>query len=335
MEFLHTYGLFVAKVFTIILAIMVLVGFFALFAVKEKELKHRLVLKNINKKFKSYADTVNHEILNKKQLKKYRKEQRKLEQEREEEENRRRIFVLEFLGDIRASACKSLCNEVTAILTTATPDDEVVVRIESGGGMVHAYGLGASILQRVKDAKIPLTVAVDKIAASGGYMMACVADRIIAAPFAVIGSIGVIMGVPNFNRLMKKHNIEYEQVMAGEFKRTLTVFGENTKKDREKVQEEVDKVHDMFKDFVSNHRPGVNINDVSTGEVWHAVEAQKMHMVDQIQTSEDYLIHASKHSDIYEVKIAGKKQLVEKLSQGVHTIVRSFFDSMGKDTTEM
>ncbi len=335
MEFLLNYGLFLAKAITIIISIMIIVGFFALILIKEKDQKHRLIIKNINKKYREFADTLNDEILSKKKLKEYRKEQKLLEKEREKDDNRKRLFVLNFSGDIRATACKVLCNEVSAILTIATENDEVLVRLESGGGLVHAYGLGASILQRIREAKIPLTVAVDKVAASGGYMMACVADRIIAAPFAVLGSIGVIVGVPNINRLMKKHNIEYEQVMAGEYKRTLTVLGENTKKDREKVQEDVDRVHILFKNFVAQHRPAININTVSTGEHWHAIEAQKMHLVDQILTSEDYLIQASKHSDIYEVKIAGKKQLVEKLSSGVHTVIHSLFDSIRKEETLM
>lgn len=335
MEFLHEYGIFFAKVITIIGAIMVVTGFFALFAVKEKEIKHRLTIENVNKKFKQFADIISNEVLNKKELKEYRKTQKKLERERESGDERKRIFVLDFFGDIRASATKTLCNEVTAILMTATEKDEVLVRLESGGGMVHGYGLAASILQRIKDANIPLTIAVDKIAASGGYMMACVADRILAAPFAIVGSIGVIIGMPNFNRLMKRHNIEYEQIMAGEYKRTLTVFGENTKKDREKVQEDVEKVHDMFKKFVLEYRPALDLKTVATGEHWHGLEAKKLHLVDQIQTSEDYLLRASKHYDIYEVKFAGKKQIMEKLSSGVHTVVRTIIDSMRKEDTQI
>ena len=335
MDFLHEYGLFFAKTGTVILAIMAVTGFFALFATKEKDLKHRLTIENINKKFKQFSDIMHNEILGKKESKEYRKNQKELEQEREKQKDRKRIFVLDFFGDIRASAAKSLCQEVTAILTTAKENDEVLVRIESGGGSVHGYGLASSILQRIKDANIPLTVAVDKIAASGGYMMACVADRIIAAPFAIIGSIGVIVGLPNFNRLMKKHNIEYEQIMAGEFKRTLTVFGENTKKDREKVQEDVDKIHDMFKTFVKEYRPSIDLASVATGEHWHGLEAKKLHLVDQIQTSEDYLLRASSHSDIYEVKFACKKQLVEKLSSGVHTLTRTIIDTLRKEDTQI
>lgn len=331
MEFLHEYGIFFAKTFTIILGIISVIGFLALFAVKEKEIKQRLSIENLNKKFKQFSDLINAEVLDKKELKAYNKEQKKLEDERSKDKDRKRIFVLDFFGDIRASATKTLCHEVTAVIMAAKETDEVVVRLESAGGAVHGYGLAASILQRIKDANIPLTVAVDKIAASGGYMMACVADRIIAAPFSIIGSIGVILGIPNFNKLMRKHNIEYEQIMAGEFKRTLTVFGENTKKDREKVQEDVDKVHDMFKAFVKEYRPSLDLSSVATGEHWHALEAKKLNLVDQIQTSEDYLLNASKHADIYEVKLASKKQLVEKISSGVHTITRTIIDTMHRE----
>ena len=109
-----------------------------------------------------------------------------------------------------------------------------------------AYGLAASQMQRIRDKKLKLTVCVDKVAASGGYMMAVVADKIIAAPFAVLGSIGVLAQVPNFHRLLKKHDVDFEMLTAGKYKRTLTMFGENTDKGREKFQEDIEDTHVLF-----------------------------------------------------------------------------------------
>ncbi len=188
-------------------------------------------------------------------------------------EQRKRLYVLNFDGDIRASATDNLREEITAVLNQSTEGDEVLVKVESPGGLVHGYGLAASQLRRIRDAEVPLTIAVDKVAASGGYMMACVADRIIAAPFAVLGSIGVLAQVPNFHRLLKKHDIDFELFTAGEYKRTVTMFGENTEKGREKFTEDLEETHDLFKDFVSENRPQLDIARVATGEVWYGTRS--------------------------------------------------------------
>jgi len=226
----------------------------------------------------------------------------------------KRIFVLNFDGDIRASAVSSLCQEVSAILTMAGPADEVVVRVESGGGVVHGYGLAASQLARLRERGIPLTVAVDKIAASGGYMMACVADKIIAAPFAFIGSIGVLLQSPNLRGLLKKHDVEFEQIYAGEHKRTLTLFGENTDKAREKVQQQIEETHTLFKAHVKAQRPGVDIEQVATGEYWLGSRALEMGLVDQLQTSDDYLMAARGDAQILELHYAEKQKLIDKFA---------------------
>ena len=130
-----------------------------------------------------------------------------------------------------------------------------MVRLESGGGLVHGYGLAAAQLVRLKDAGLTLTVCVDKVAASGGYMMACVADKVVAAPFAVIGSIGVVSQLPNFHKWLKNHDVDYEMFTAGDYKRTVTVFGENDAEDRAKYQEELEQTHALFKHFVNTYRP--------------------------------------------------------------------------------
>ena len=209
----------------------------------------------------------------------------------------------------------SLREEITTILTVAKPEDEVLACIESPGGMVHNYGLAASQLARLRGKEIPLTVAVDKVAASGGYMMACVANKIIAAPFAVIGSIGVVAQLPNFNRLLKKHDIDYEQITAGEYKRTLTMFGENDDKARAKFKEEIDETHQLFKDFVKSNRAVLNIDEVATGEHWYGAQAIEKKLVDELQTSDDYLLENSHEKDIYQVQYVGKTTMSEKLAR--------------------
>jgi len=239
-------------------------------------------------------------------------------------EAKKRLFVLNFNGDIKASQVDALRQEITTVLLVANSEDEVVVRLESPGGVVHGYGLAASQLQRIRDQKIPLTIIVDKVAASGGYMMACVADKILAAPFAIIGSIGVVMQLPNFHRLLDKNNIEFEQLTAGEYKRTLTMFGKNTDKAREKVLEELEEVQVLFKDFISQHRPQVDINQVATGEHWFATKAIEYRLVDALQTSDDYLLKKSTDHDLYEITYKTKPSLAQKFGKGVHSLVDGF-----------
>jgi serine protease SohB len=236
---------------------------------------------------------------------------------------RRKLFVLNFHGDIRATEVAELREEITAVLTVATPEDEVLLRLESPGGIVHSYGLAASQLLRLRENKISLTVAVDKVAASGGYLMACVADRIIAAPFAVVGSVGVVSQLPNFNRLLRKNDIDFEQFTAGEYKRTVTLFGEITDKGREKFQQEIEEVHDLFKDFVRKHRSKMDIDKVATGEHWYGAQAVALNLIDELRTSDDYLLAASKTADLFEITYVTKKPLLAKLlSLGAETLGR-------------
>jgi serine protease SohB len=210
----------------------------------------------------------------------------------------------------------------------ARAEDEVVVRLESGGGMVHAYGLAASQLRRIRDAGIPLTVAVDKIAASGGYLMACVADRVLAAPFAIVGSIGVVSQIPNFHRLLRRHDIDFEQVTAGEFKRTITLFGETTEKAREKLRQEVEDTHELFKSFVAEQRPGLDLATVATGEYWLASRALDLQLVDELRTSDDYLVTRSRDADLFQVTYSARKGWMERLSRRVQTLLA---DRAGSD----
>lgn len=325
-EFFLNYGLFLAKTVTIVAAITVVVVFVIAMASRNRSAKKEtLEIKKINKKYDDMAMALNASMLQKDSLKKLLKEEKKKlkgkHKDKEDERQRKRIYVLNFHGDIRASAVSSLREEITAILTVATDNDEVFMRLESSGGVVHGYGLAASQLMRILDKNIPLTVSVDKVAASGGYMMACVANRIIAAPFAIIGSIGVIAQIPNFYRVLKKHDVDFEQFTAGEFKRTVTMFGENTDEAKEKFRQEIEDIHLLFKDFIIKHRPDVDIAKVSTGESWPGIRALEKNLVDELKTSDDYLLENSKHADIYEISYVSKKPLLERIGSQFQRLV--------------
>ena len=317
-EFFLNYGLFLAKTATIVAAIvMVMLFIFIMAGRKQAGKKEILEVNKLNKKYDDMARVMNTGMLQKAGLKKYLKEEKErlkgIHKDKKDKNQRKRIYVLNFHGDIRASAVSSLREEITAILMVAAKNDEVFVRLESGGGVVYGYGLAASQLMRLRDKNISLTVSVDKVAASGGYMMACVGNRIIAAPFSIIGSIGVIAQIPNFHKVLKKHDVDFDQFTAGEFKRTVTMFGENTEEAKAKFREEIEDIHILFKDFIVQHRPDVDIVKVSTGESWPGTRALERKLVDELKTSDDYLLENSKHADIYEISYVSKKSLIEKI----------------------
>lgn len=323
MPFLIQYLAFLAKLITLVLAILITTaGIFAIARKTKEQASNKLSVKKLNKKYLELAEMLNAETLSKKAQKKIAKAQKSL-LKKSSKLVKKRVFVLNFHGDIKASAVNSLREEITALIQVATPRDEVVLRLESGGGMVAPYGLAASQLQRLKDKHIPLTVTIDKIAASGGYLMACVADKILAAPFAIIGSIGVVTQLPNFHRFLKKKDIDFELLTAGEYKRTLTLFGENTTKAREKTQQDLEEVHNLFKAFIQANRKQVDMKKIATGEHWLATEALTLNLLDELATSDDYLCHLA-HSDsaeIYELQYLTKKSLSEKLSNHLQLLL--------------
>ena len=326
MDFLLNYGMFLAKLGTIVILLLLLVlGVFYLYMRSRSGGDEHLEIKNINQKYEQMQLMLKSAILPKKEFKQAIKEvkSRHKTEEKQEETGRPRIFVLDFDGDIRASDVASLREEITALLTVADKTDQVFVRLESGGGTVHGYGLAASQLKRITDKDIKLVVAVDKVAASGGYMMACVADQIIAAPFAVLGSIGVLAQIPNFHRFLKKHDIDFEQIAAGKYKRTLTLFGENRSEDREKLKEELEEAHALFKEFVKTNREQVDIEKIATGEHWYGKQALDLGLVDKLQTSDDYLVEQANAADIYEIRHVRKKPLIEKLLNPVAKLLDS------------
>lgn len=315
MEFLYEYGLYLAKAITLVIAVLVIIANIAGAAMKQKSDKGQLEITSLSEQLEELKASAFKLLLDKKALKKYEKEQKK--SAKEEKEDKPRLFVIDFSGSVDAHEVEGLRKEVTAVLQLATDKDEVLVRLESGGGVVHGYGLAASQLQRIRDKNIRLTVSVDKVAASGGYMMACVADQVLSAKFAIIGSIGVIAQLPNFNKLLKKNDIEFEQHTAGQFKRTLTVFGENTDEGREKFREELEAIHVMFKEFVSNNRQSLDVEQVATGEYWYGQKALELGLVDAIQTSDDYLLSQVEEKDVFKVAFETKKPLMERLTSSM------------------
>lgn len=315
MSLLSHWGLFFLDTITLVIAILLTVaGTIAITTKQRGKEKGTLFIKKLNTQFKETIATIHHEMLDKKELKSLEKATKK-SASKKENTPQKHLFVVDFHGDIKASAVSTLRECITSILLTARPDDEVLLRLESPGGTVPGYGLAASQLQRLRDGKIKLTVAVDKIAASGGYLMACIADTLISAPFAIIGSIGVVYQLPNFNRLLQKKSVDFEQITAGDYKRTLTMFGENTKQDRQKVQQDVNDMHELFKQHVASHRQHINIEEVATGEYWYGTQAIKLHLVDQLQTSDDFILQAKDHFEIFLIDYKVKEKLGKKLSQ--------------------
>jgi serine protease SohB len=349
LEYLIEYGLFLAKTATLVVAVIAVLS--ALVSLRSQGRRHvhkaTIHVTHLNEEYEELRDSVKQVVLDRhswKLLQKLDKKRHKSEEkERKQrskqaesgngesaEQRKKRAYVLNFDGDIAASAVDSLRQEITAVLSMAEPQDEVILRLESPGGMVHAYGLASSQLSRIKEKNIPLTICVDKVAASGGYMMACLADRLIAAPFAIVGSIGVLIQLPNFHRVLKKHDVDYETIAAGEYKTTLSTFGEITPKGREKVREEVQEMHVLFKDWVKQHRPIVPIDDIATGEIWVGLQAKALHMIDEIGTSDACIISACESADVYEIRYEIRKTISDKLGVSLQSAADRLVMSLWK-----
>ncbi|MFT4719185.1 MAG: serine protease SohB [Candidatus Azotimanducaceae bacterium] len=325
LEFLSEYGLFLAKTVTLLLALIVVIV--VMVGVGQKQRRGdrgHIEVRSLNDVIEGVGQTLKQAVLNPEALKQELKDEKKrhklLTKDQKKavktgEVSRQRIFVLDFDGDVQASGVDQLREEITAVLSIATSSDEVVLRLESPGGMVHSYGLAASQLSRITSKGIRLTIAVDKVAASGGYMMACIAHKIIAAPFALLGSIGVVAQIPNFNRLLKSKDIDVEVLTAGEHKRTLTMFGENTEKGRQKFLEELEDVHTLFKDFISEHRPQVNMTEVATGEAWYGRRALTHQLVDELKTSDEYIVDKCLTNDVFQVRYIEDRSRVDQVME--------------------
>lgn len=323
-EFLAAYGLFLAELATFALVLIVIVVLIA--SSRRRGHAEGLVVEHLNRQFEDSADGLKLAIEGKGRYKKALKARQK---ERKREDKARgkdgstkpRLFVLDFKGDLRASAAASLREEVSAVLRVAKPGEQVLVRLENSGGTVHEHGFAASQLTRLKQHGLKLIVAVDKVAASGGYLMACVADRLIAAPFAIVGSIGVLAQLPNFHRLLEEKGVDFEQITAGRYKRTLTMFGENTDEGRAKLKEQVEEIHELFKAQIREHRPQVDVESVATGEHWHGVRALTLKLVDELKTSDDVLLEASKDHDLYHIAYKRRRSWQERILGGAESLL--------------
>lgn len=334
MEFLTEYGIFLAKALTVVIAVVIVIAAAGGAATKGKgQQKREMKVEKINDRLSDFKEELQHAILDKEALKKLKKEaskQAKSDKKKAKESagpdlektDKPRVYVIDFKGDIKASAVEAFRDSITSVLQVVNAgNDEVVVRLESPGGMVHSYGLASAQLDRIRAAGVKLTVCVDRVAASGGYMMACVADKIVASPFAIMGSIGVVAQLPNFSRLLKKNDIDYEILTAGEYKRTLTMFGENTEKGREKFKADLEDTHELFKSYVSERRPAVEIEKVATGDIWFGTRALEVSLVDELATSDEYLVSACANADVFEVEFKEKQSFAEKIGLSVSSAV--------------
>ncbi|HEX9852111.1 MAG TPA: protease SohB [Woeseiaceae bacterium] len=315
-EFFADYGLFVLKAITIVAAFVVVIGTVA--AAGKKAMHDGLEVEDLNSKYRSLAKALKRIVLKKSEQKAdTKKDKARKKAEAKSEKKRPRGYVVDFKGDLKASAAASLREEVSAILELATPADQVIVRLENYGGIVHEHGLAASQLARIRDKGIPLIVAVDKVAASGGYLMACVASRIVAAPFAILGSIGVIAQIPNFNRMLDSHGVDFEQITAGQYKRNVTMFGKNTDEDRARLKEQLEDVHELFKAAVSKYRPALDLQKVATGEHWYGTRALEMGLIDELSTSDELLAGLAPDRDLFRVNFRIRQPLPKRLMANV------------------
>ncbi|EOV0632267.1 protease SohB [Cronobacter turicensis] len=326
MNLLAEYGLFLAKIVTVVVAIVIVIALIANLTQRKKAQRGELRVTRLGEEYKEMKEEVAAALLDPHQHKQWHKNQKKKNKQEAKAAKARAkrgeaapagkptLYVLDFKGSIDAHEVTALREEVTAVLAVAKPADEVLLRLESPGGVVHGYGLAASQLQRLRERRIPLTVAVDKVAASGGYMMACVANKIVAAPFAIIGSIGVVAQIPNFNRLLKRNDIDIELHTAGQYKRTLTLLGENTEEGREKFREDLNETHQLFKEFVHSMRPSLDIEAVATGEHWYGVQAQEKGLVDDISTSDDLIIARMQERDVVSLRYLQRKRLMDRFT---------------------
>lgn len=325
MELLSEYGLFLAKIATVVIAIAV-IAVLIVNLTQRKRQRGELRITRLSEQYTEMQEEMSVALLDGHQQKLWHKAQKKkhkleakaaklkAKQDHRPEATKPRVYVLDFKGSMDAHEVTSLREEVTAVLAVARAEDQVVLRLESPGGVVHGYGLASSQLQRLRDKQIPLTVAVDKVAASGGYMMACVADKIVAAPFSIIGSIGVVAQIPNFNRFLKNKEIDIELHTAGQYKRTLTLLGENTEEGRQKFREDLNDTHLLFKGFVKQMRPTLDIEQVATGEHWYGTQALEKGLVDQVGTSDDLLLSLMDGRELVGVRFTRRKKLMDRFT---------------------
>lgn len=336
------YGLFLVKAITILLAIIAVLAFIFINVSRGKNGKGQIEILDINEDFEELEEILAETIYDEDELKLYNKKKKLAEKSEKNKTKKKRkkkkktldpspcLYVLRYDGDMHASDNHGLRECINCLLTLATPKDEVLLILESGGGYVNSYGLGATQLSRIREKKIPLTVAVDEIAASGGYLMAAIANTIIAAPFAIIGSIGVVGQLPNFNRLLEKYDIDYELHTAGAYKRTLTMFGKNTPEAREKYKSEIEEIHELFKKYISDYRPQLNLKKVATGEHWYGTQALALKLIDKISDSDTYIMSKLDDFKIYEITYEEKEPFSERIANMVQLTANKLLNLLVK-----
>ena len=333
LEIFLEYGLFLLKVITVLISVIVLISFVA--ASKKSNTSEGLEIENLNEKYKGLSDSLNKAVMEKDEWKKKQKSEKAIAKKNKKKKTKKpKVYILDFIGDIKASAVPSLREEVTAILDIAKRNDQIVLRLDNHGGVVHEHGLAASQLARIRQKKIHLTVVVDKVAASGGYLMASVANKIYAAPFAILGSIGVIAQLPNFNRLLDNYGVDFEQITAGQYKRNVTMFGKNTDEDREKLKDQLEEIHELFKSSVNEYRPQLDLERVATGEHWYGSKALELGLIDEIKTSDELLIEMAKKYEIFSVKLKIKKPLKKRLLSNIDSLLEKVDDIRWKKRFE-
>jgi len=321
-NFLLEYGLFLLKTITVIFGLIIILGFIA--NAKKTKSYGSLKIKKLNDELDEYEDNIKKNTLNKIKYQKHLKAKKLIKKNRSD----KKIFILDFKGNIKASEVTSLREEISSIILAASKHDEVLIRLENAGGTVHEHGLAASQIKRLKKHKIKITISVDKVAASGGYMMACVANKIIAAPFAIVGSIGVLAQLPNFNRLLSRKGIDFEQQQAGDYKRTVTMFGKNTNSQRKKLKEQLEDIHELFKNFIKHERPNVDIKKVSTGEYWYGERAKNLRLIDEIMTSDEFILDKKDSYELIKVEYALPKSISDKISSVSSKIIKNILDNL-------
>jgi len=324
MEFLQNVGLFFLQTLAIVLGVIAIILTIAALIMKNKHDKEGEV-EVLNEKFDDQRDLLNSVVLNDEELKKEKKRLKALEKEETKSKTTKpKVYVLDFLkGDIQASPVDHFRKEVTALLSVAEKDQEVIINVESPGGIVHGYGLAAAQILRLRDHGLRVTVCVDKVAASGGYMMACVAHKILASPFAILGSIGVVAQVPNFNKVLKKYDVDYKEYTAGDYKRTVSIFGEITDKGEKKFLEQIEATHSLFKSFVGRFRPKLDLAKVATGEYWFGEDALKLGLIDEICTSDEYIFKKMQDSKVIRVSFEKKPSIADKISGAISGVLSS------------
>jgi serine protease SohB len=322
-QYFVEYSFFALQAITVLLLIFLPFMLIMKAKISGKGASNKITIEHVNTALENSKLAFESILFDKKALKQRRKNFKRAQKKGSKLPIKKRSFVCRFDGDLKASQVEQLRREITAILLVTNAGDEVILVLNSAGGTIHGYGLAASQLSRLREKGVSLSVCVDSVAASGGYMMACVADHLSAAPFAIIGSVGVIAQIPNFNKVLKEKNIEYEQITAGEHKRTLTMFGENTIEGRTKFQSEIDDAHQLFKDFIAKFRPNLDIENIATGEHWFASKAIELGLVDAIATSDEVIMQRALTNDVYEIKADRKKSAFEKLLKpSINSIVR-------------